>query len=398
MSQEKLRRLYSHHRIPTTDDKSLQSALAAERLGFAFEGMSGWFGILNTRGLKILTLALELLRQVVVECLPIQVLMGQEGHALQARRALWSYAHHLYRFADPLRRGKGARAWPSKARRKLLGLMSLLPSTGTDFRAPIDECVTVSDACETGLGVSRTVGLTVRGTATSEAMLLDGDRGVLDFVRGPFACSLSVVLISRLDGIGGLCRSLQRLQVRVIMAVCVELGASLRRAVRAAFPGCIELGDVCEVSRRVIEQIILSAVGAGADFCLTGGGFPCQDVSRLHTGRAGIGGSRSSLFRELARVAKDSEDLSREQGLGFLGVAECVRMEAQDEVAVTETLGWSVIYQCPSGVLIGRRPRTFWVSSMPMETDDTIIEAVGRGHRMSFLGEVEPLEVWCTPG
>ena len=97
-------------------------------------------------------------------------------------------------------------------------------------------------------------------------------------------------------------------------------------------------------------------------------------------------------------MAKDSEHLSCEQGLGFLGVAECVRMEAQDEVAVTETLGWSVIYQCPSGSSIGRRPRTFWVSSMPMETDDTIIEAVGRGHRMSFLGEVEPLEVRCTPG
>ena len=109
-------------------------------------------------------------------------------------------------------------------------------------------------------------------------------------------------LISFSGGIGGLCRSPQRHQGRVIMAVCVELGASLWHAVRAAFPSCIELGEECNISRRVVEQIISSTVGTCADLWMTGGGFPCQDVSRLHTRRAGMGCGGSLLIRELARV------------------------------------------------------------------------------------------------
>ena len=87
-SQEKLNALYSHHNIPTNAGKALKAAGAAERLGYAFDGDGGWFGVLNTRAARILTLALELLRAWRVPVLPLQVFLGQEGHALQTRRAL----------------------------------------------------------------------------------------------------------------------------------------------------------------------------------------------------------------------------------------------------------------------------------------------------------------------
>jgi len=81
-SQDKLRRLYAFHCLPTNSGKALQSAISAERLGYSLDGFSGWFGILNVRAAKILTLALEVLRMTRVPVLALQVHLGQTGHAL----------------------------------------------------------------------------------------------------------------------------------------------------------------------------------------------------------------------------------------------------------------------------------------------------------------------------
>ena len=51
-SQEKLRRLYAFHGLPTNSGKALQSAISAERLGYSLDGFSGRFGILNVRAAK----------------------------------------------------------------------------------------------------------------------------------------------------------------------------------------------------------------------------------------------------------------------------------------------------------------------------------------------------------
>ena len=132
---------------------------------------------------------------------------------------------------------------------------------------------------------------------------------------GPFSCALKIVLISVFDGIGGLRRSLQRLQVQVVLMVCVELEASLRRCVRASFPGCIELSDIRAVERKLLEKIVVCAAEYNADLCVYGGGFPCQDVSFLAASRVGVFGYRSSLFREVARLGHDLEEFCPAVGL-----------------------------------------------------------------------------------
>ena len=123
----------------------------------------------------------------------------------------------------------------------------------TDLRSPVDGCITASYACETGLGASRSVGLTAHGAGVGAAMDKCGDGGVLNIMEGPFHCGVTVVLFSVFDGIGGLRRSLQRFRVRVVLVVCVELEANLRRVVKAAFPGCVELSDIRDVTRRLVE-------------------------------------------------------------------------------------------------------------------------------------------------
>ena len=220
-SQEKLRRMYAFHCLPTKSAKALQSVISAERLGYSLDGFSGWFGILNVRAAKILTLALEVLQMIRVPVLALQVHLGQTGHALQTRRVLWSYYHHVYRLADDQRLGLRPRELRGEARREIVGLMCLPPQMGTDLRTPVDGCVTASDACETGLGVSRTVDLSEFGRSTVLTQTLGGDLATQAIEGGPFSCALKVVLISVFDGIGGLRRSLQRLQVQVVLKVCV---------------------------------------------------------------------------------------------------------------------------------------------------------------------------------
>ena len=88
-----------------------------------------------------------------------------------------------------------------RARREVLGIVSLLIMFGTDLRAPVDGCITASDACETGLGVSRSVGLTARGASVGTTMDERGDCGVLNVIEGLFYCEGTVVLFSVLDGI-----------------------------------------------------------------------------------------------------------------------------------------------------------------------------------------------------
>ena len=141
---------------------------------------------------------------------------------------------------------------------------------GTDLRSPVDGCITASDACETGLGVSRSVGLTAHGASVGAAMDKSGDGGVLNVMEGPFYCEVTVVLFTVFDGIGGFRRSLQRLQVRVVFVVCVELEANLRPVVKVAFPGCVELSDIRDVTRRLVEQVLAGAKAAGAKLCLYG--------------------------------------------------------------------------------------------------------------------------------
>ena len=81
-SQAKLHALYAHWNIPTNAGKALLGVVAAERLGYAFDGDLGWFGVTNTRAARILTLALELLRWWMVPALPLQVWFGQKRACL----------------------------------------------------------------------------------------------------------------------------------------------------------------------------------------------------------------------------------------------------------------------------------------------------------------------------
>ena len=176
---------------------------------------------------------------------------------------------------------------------------------------------------------------------------------------GPFRSGARVLVISLFDGIGGLRRSLERLEVRAPIYFAIEWETAVKRAVRVRWPGVVEAEDIRHVTRQELELVIRQAVLNGCNVCVFGGGFLCQCVSLLNAGRAGIEGNRSSLFRGLCRLAADSQSLCRMAGLNFCGFAECVLMSAADEAAVTRELCWPLFLTCPSGESLSRRPRSF---------------------------------------
>ena len=72
---------------------------------------------------------------------------------------------------------------------------------------------------------------------------------------------------------------------------------------RACWPGVIEYEDVKQLTRSIIFALVLKAVEIGVTLVVVSGGWPCQDVSFLNKNRAGVEGSRSSLFREFIRIS-----------------------------------------------------------------------------------------------
>ena len=391
------RRAYERNRIPRNVDKALTRQLLAERLGYFFNGFSGWMGVSNQRSAVTLTLGLEALQLGACPLLLLQVLAGRLGHALQARRALWCYLYRFYELADESRPER-VRFLCGRAKVELLGTLALMPQMGCNLRSPVDSVVTASDASERGLGVSRTVRLSSFGRESLAGLEADGDAGLHEVEHGPFKSDAVAVVISVFDGIGGLRRSLERLHAQVLVYLSIENETCIKRVVRTAWPGVIEGSDVCSVTRQDIEQVVRHALTMRCNLCVYGGGFPCQDVSYLNPAHLRIEGSRISLFRELARLARDTQELCQGHGLIFCGIAECVIMSSRDEDAVSKELGWPLVLNCPSGCSRNRRPRGFWVSVLPRDAPGCYLEEEDSHWRLTLLGGVEETPVWAVPG
>ena len=155
----------------------------AERLGCSLDGLELWVGVTRARALDTAGFGVELLCEFEMPLLPLQIVAGKLGHALQANRALWSYLKVFYQAADETRGGP-MRYLSGAARRELLGVLMFTPVMGTSLAGEIDSVVTASDATEKGLGVSRSVGLTQRGQLMTAAYSEGGDERALSLRHG----------------------------------------------------------------------------------------------------------------------------------------------------------------------------------------------------------------------
>ena len=89
-------------------------------------------------------------------------------------------------------------------------------------------------------------------------------------VEFDFSC---ILLLSLFDGIGGARRALERLRVILCLYLSVELDSQAMRVVREAWPGVLELGDVCRITHLLLGPLFSKAVQMGCTILIVIGGF-----------------------------------------------------------------------------------------------------------------------------
>ena len=162
-----------------------------------------------------------------------------------------------------------------------------------DFRLPMSERVTCSDASTTGGGMCCSSGLSPVGAMVA--------RGVLRLEGNPLDGRPRVLSIGLFDGVGCLRVAWDVIGANVLGHVSVEKQAEGHRVVEYHFPGSLLLNDVAQINEEDVRGWSLKF--GQVDMVLLGAGPPCQGVSGLNAGRKGaLLDERSSLFIHVGRV------------------------------------------------------------------------------------------------
>ena len=397
--QGRLRITYGSRSIPRNVDKGHSSIIEVERLGYELDGVSGWYGISVMRALEICGITLYVEARVTVPLLILQILTGKIAHAIQLRRPLFSWLHGVWKHFRSPEQVWRPRAVGAQAKSELLGLCCLMPLCGADLKAEMDRVVTSSDASMTGLGVSRTVGLSPQGIEFCRHLISCSSLGASPMVSLPSPkIQPRIMAVGLFDGIGGLRRSLERLEAHVVYNVSVEWAPRAQRVVREAWPGTREFGDIRLLTREAVAQLLDTAVELRILVCIIAGGFPCQDVSLLNKFRAGAGGDRSGLFVEWIRVCQLFLSGCLSRGLIYLGVGECTIMTQADARSIDQQCQWPRIELCSSGASRVRRPRNYWTSRALTPKPGFDISPRAGASRGRLWGPLEPTEMWTMPG
>ena len=161
--QGTIRISYSDSGVARNEPKTVQSASVTEHVGYLLDGKSVWVGLTTSRLLEIIAIGLHLVGMARCPLLFLQVFAGKTAHALQVRRPLWSFLFHFWKAFQAPELTHVQRCLTASARREVLGLICCLPLCGTCVNGDLDRVVTCSDASESRLGVSRSVGINAEG-------------------------------------------------------------------------------------------------------------------------------------------------------------------------------------------------------------------------------------------
>ena len=108
-------------------------------------------------------------------------------------------------------------------------------------------------------------------------------------------------IVSLFNGIGGLRRAFEMLEMPVRMYVSVELEANRRRVCKVAYPHVRHYKDVRAIGRKEVEEWRDSFPSVRV--VIAGGRFPCRDMSQLRGAcRLGVQGPQSGLVIHLPSI------------------------------------------------------------------------------------------------
>ena len=101
-------------------------------------------------------------------------------------------------------------------------------------------------------------------------------------------------VLSLFDGVGGLRRAIELLDMPVALFIGVEMCDMRRRVVKSTWPHSTAVRDVCDVDEALVRK--WASLYPRIRHLLAGGGLPCRDMSGLRgSHRAEVQGKHSGL-------------------------------------------------------------------------------------------------------
>ena len=328
-------------------------ARQAEKLGAIIDGDEGMLKGSTKRALESLSLGTWILGQERVARKALQVFCGKEVHTMQFRRPVFGVFDYIWKSIGD---GKDYVELGPKVVEEILMAGCLQAMRFTDLRAQLDPIVTASDACESGGGMVYSHKLTYEGLL--EAVALEEGEAELPAERMKIDDEQHILVIDFFAGIGGLSQALHLAGIKVDHTLVVEQDPDCRRLHRARWPGCEFVNDITKLTKKDVEKAMRRVPNLTG--VISGGGSPCQGLSKLSSERQHLEDPRSALFFTLAKALDWVHELAKELKIWEIKFVENVVGDEGDIQTMNETLGRRPVLVCAGGISRVRRPRLYW--------------------------------------
>lgn len=162
-------------------------------------------------------------------------------------------------------------------------------------------------------------------------------------------------VLSLFDGISIAQQALKEVEIPIKNYYASEIDKWAIAITQKNFPGTIQLGDVKNVEKEMVEDIDLII-----------GGSPCQDLSIANKNREGLQGSRSRLFYEFVRLVKEVKPK-------YFILENVNSMPKESKQIITnELFGIEPVMINASLVSAQNRKRLFWVGKLVGDTYEKV--------------------------
>eukprot|EP00438_Fugacium_kawagutii_P027760 Skav215993 [mRNA] locus=scaffold4693:119449:124700:+ [translate_table: standard] len=380
--QENMRRAYQYWGIPYNGKKAIEECEQAERLGSFLDGRRGRVGVTVRWLLENMSLGIWLLGQGQPSQKALQVFCGKEVHTLQFRRPLFSVFDEIWKLIMDT---SGGHFLTVKVCTEVVTSLALAPLRFTDWRCDLDPYVMASDASESGgafVIAKRLTSLGKKAAEQPEERNEDDHNGV--------------VVIDFFAGIGGLLRALDRCGLKWEHHVVIEQDPSCRRLIRRVWPGGSEFVDITKVTVQDLIKEIQKV--EKPSLVISGGGSPCQGLSKLSSKRQHFADQRSGLFFNFADLEEGLQKWCEDQGVEFLGFCENVVMDEADRDEISMKLGYRPYLVESGDISRVKRPRFYWLSKNPPAAPWYELTTGNVASSLRLMGRLEPDELWLPPG
>lgn len=375
--------IWTREGVLCAEDKHVLASQEAVELGVALNGKEGLVGGGPQRFHQLLAVTLLLLGERNPKVKWVQIVLGRWIFILQYRRPAMATLSRCWNY---MRKGQDRRRWWPVVREEMSTLLCLTPLLQFDLRMEFSDVVTCSDASHHGGAVAAALGLSRAGRLLcqrAESVAME-----------PHAADLLVVSV--FNGIGGAFRGYDIAGVRPQGLVAIEWDKAAQRITRKAWPQVIEVKDVEEVDKAMVEEWFNAFPRVQQVDVI--GGFPCVHLSAVRAGRMNLSGEGSKLFWNLVQLIKWVEEVFSPTAAVEFEVENVLSMDAEAREEISQQLGVEPLALCPSDVLPYNRPRLAWVSSAVEAGEGVTLERQSGYTRVHMAAEPVPDAAWVDPG